>query len=88
MGWNQSRETAEETVFPAFVEKFRQHPQLIKGLLDTGTRTLGEASPSGFWGTGVALGKKDTLNSRMWSGHNVMGEMLTRMRDLFCDDGK
>ena len=81
-------ETVEEAVFPAFVEKFRQHPQLIKGLLDTGTRTLGEASPSGFWGTGIALGKKDTLNIRMWSGHNLMGKMLTKMRDLFRDDGK
>ena len=76
----------EETVLPALIEKFRQHPQLLKALLDTGKKTLGEASASELWGTGVGLGQKDTLNIQKWTGRNFLGKMLARVRAHFCTD--
>ena len=69
----------EETVLPALIEKFRQHPQFLRALLDTGEKTLGEASASELWGTGVGLGQKDTLNIQKWTGRNFLGKMLARV---------
>ena len=62
--------------------KFQQNPKLKTFLLDTGTRTLVEASPSDlFWGAGFRLGDPKLKNPSLWRGKNKLGEVLMEIRE-------
>ena len=63
-------------------EKFSQNKNLKEYLLNTGKKTLVEASPSDrFWGSGAGLGKANTLVG--WNGKNKLGELLMTLREQF-----
>ena len=65
----------------ALQEKFRQNRKLKDYLKKTGDLQLAEASPTDrFWGTGVGLGKTDTLKQQQWKGRNKLGQLLMALR--------
>ena len=61
--------------------KFLQNPSAKAALLDTGSKILGEASPDLTYGIGMHLTAPSVLETQKWSGKNMMGEILTEIRD-------
>ncbi len=60
--------------------KFRQNDKQREWLLSTGEKTIVEASPSTFWGTGVRLSDNRALLPGQWSGQDHLGKILMRVR--------
>ena len=63
-------------------EKFAQNKHALRALLETKTKTIGEASRDLFWGVGKALTDVDILDKN-WEGHNLLGKVLMEIRDQF-----
>jgi len=62
-------------------EKFRQSPQLLEGLLATGTRQLVEASPyDKIWGIGLSEDDPRAEHPDKWLGKNLLGQALMQAR--------
>ena len=77
--WNSA---AEELCFDGIKEKFVQNPRLHSYLLDTGNKTIVEATYDSVWGTGRPLGNDDCLNPTRWiNGVGLLGKILMRIRD-------
>ncbi|MFD7659407.1 NADAR domain-containing protein, partial [Actinosynnema sp. NPDC059797] len=56
---------------------------LRTSLLSTGDRVLVEASPvDRIWGIGLAADDERALDPASWRGLNLLGEALTRVREL------
>jgi len=72
---------AEKVLYRANEAKYRQNPSARDALLATGSKTLGEASSNAFYGTGIGLFSKHATDCSKWSGKNVMGKILTQIRD-------
>ena len=58
-----------------------QNPSLQNYLLDTGNKTLVEASYDNVWGTGKPLGSEDSLNPMKWKSIGILGRILMKIRD-------
>jgi ribA/ribD-fused uncharacterized protein len=72
----------ESIVYKGNLARFNQSAECRELLLSTGNKTLVEASPfDRVWGVG--LGKDDPrINSEAnWRGQNLLGKILTRVRD-------
>ena len=64
----------------ALQQKFLQNPDLKEYLLQTGDKTIAEASPvDRYWGTGVELRKEETTKGP-WPGKNTLGNLLMTLR--------
>ncbi len=64
-------------------EKFAQNPELAEFLLNTGAKILVEASPvDAVWGIGLAQDDARARDPNLWSGLNLLGFSLMRVRDL------
>lgn len=63
-------------------DKYNQNPQLKQILLDSGTRTLVEASPfDAVWGIKMGMNHyPDILNPALWQGENLLGVALMNVR--------
>jgi ribA/ribD-fused uncharacterized protein len=62
--------------------KFMQNPELRQALLDTAGTELVEASPfDRIWGIGLAATDKRAEDPAQWRGQNLLGKILTRVRD-------
>ena len=61
--------------------KFSQNDELRQVLLATGTKTIIEASDDQFWGIGIRLRSPDLFNKSKWSGKNVTGSALMKVRE-------
>lgn len=62
--------------------KFTQHSDLRRHLLDTAPALLAEASPTDrIWGIGLRATDPAALRPREWRGRNLLGRVLTRLRD-------
>ncbi len=62
--------------------KFTQNPELRQALLDTAGTVLVEASPfDRIWGIGLAATDRRADDPSQWRGHNLLGKILTRLRD-------
>lgn len=67
----------------ACVAKFRQNPELLKVLLETDNKTIGEASPyDRIWGIGLAKDHPDIETPRKWRGQNLAGKALMLARHI------
>lgn len=67
--------------------KFSQHPDLKQRLIETGDKLLVEASPEDtVWGIGLAIGDPKILDKDNWLGDNLLGEILTTLRNGFKTD--
>ena len=52
----------------------------MKQLLETGEKTLVEASYDEAWGTGQHLGSRDCLIRNKWKSIGILGRILMRIR--------
>ena len=78
--WNDI--LAEQIVEAAVAAKYRQNPDLLKKLKATGTRSLIECNPhEKFWGNGMSLYDKAASDNTKWKGRNMMGNVLSRVRE-------
>jgi ribA/ribD-fused uncharacterized protein len=62
--------------------KFTQNPALRDLLLATRGTTLVEASPyDKIWGIGLAASDPRAQDAKQWKGQNLLGQILTALRD-------
>lgn len=62
--------------------KFGQNPELMKRLLETGIKTIVEASPyDKVWGIGLTAEQAAKLPENAWPGENLLGKALMVVRD-------
>jgi len=67
-------------VFNGAFLKFSQNEDLKKKLLNTGNKTLVEASKwDKIWEIGIS--KKDALAGKKWKGMNLLGKTLMNVRN-------
>jgi ribA/ribD-fused uncharacterized protein len=77
--WKANREVI---VTDGSCAKFTQNPELRQALLDTAGTELVEASPfDRIWGIGLAATDKRAEDPAQWRGQNLLGKILTRVRD-------
>lgn len=85
-GW---RDFAAEKLRKANFAKYSQNEKLRKILFETFPKTLVEASPSDvYWGVGLRKSDKSLQDKERWHGKNVMGFLLTEIRDEMMKDPK
>ena len=71
-----------EIVFQGNLARFSQDQRLKKLLLDTGNKTIAEASPvDRIWGIGLAPDNPKALDQNNWRGKNWLGYALMRVRE-------
>jgi ribA/ribD-fused uncharacterized protein len=76
--WKRERETI---VMAGNRAKFSQNPEL-RELLLAAKGTLVEASPyDKIWGIGLAASDPRAQDRTQWKGQNLLGQILTRLRD-------
>ena len=84
--WKKNREAI---VYAGSRAKFTQNPALRAVLLATAGTRLVEASPMDrIWGIGMTAANKDATNPAKWRGQNLLGQILTRLRDDLIAEGK
>ena len=67
--------------------KFSQNEKLRAALLDTGFTEIAEASPMDrIWGIGYAEDHPYALDKTKWTGQNLLGIVLMRVRDKIRED--
>ncbi|HET8688214.1 MAG TPA: NADAR family protein [Methanosarcina sp.] len=71
----------------ATIEKFRQNPKLLGFLISTSGKYLVEASPyDTIWGIGLDEEDAREIPIPEWKGQNLLGKILTEVRDEFLDN--
>ena len=75
----------EKVLFMANLAKYTQNGSARKALLDTADDFLGEASYSRKWGIGIPIQDKNALDYRKWTGLNIMGNILMKIRDTLTN---
>lgn len=83
-GFNQEVWDLEKygVVYDGNFYKFTQNPTYNQILMDTGNKILVEASPTDtVWGIGLAEDHPDSSNPHKWLGENMLGFVLTDLRD-------
>lgn len=73
-------EQAEKVLTEANSAKYSQNAVARQALLATGEKKLGEASLNAFYGTSVGLFSKNVSDTTKWTGKNLMGKILTKIR--------
>lgn len=64
--------------------KFKQNPTLLNELLKYKSQTFVEASPyDGVWGVKMAEDADGIEDESEWQGQNLLGKVLTKIRDEF-----
>lgn len=77
----------QDVVEKGNMAKFSQNEELKERLLRTFPRTLVEASPMDrIWGIGLAKEDHRAWNKQTWRGRNLLGEVLTRVRDNLMEE--
>lgn len=77
--WDQNKISI---VYDNNYQKFTQNPHILNVLLETGNKTLVEASPTDrIWGVGLASTNPLIFDRKHWRGQNLLGQILTQLRD-------
>ncbi len=77
--WRRER---ERIVYEGNHAKFTQDEALLKALLATAGTELVEASPTDrIWGVGLSQEDPRIQNPSQWRGENLLGKVLTRLRE-------
>lgn len=71
---------AEGVAYDACLAKFSQNHELKDALLSTQDKQIGEASLDPYWGIERSLNDATVLNCQTWSGQNILGKVLMRVR--------
>ena len=64
------------------LHKFASNDRLKKVLLDTGNKTLAEATKEPMWGMGYTLKDEEVLHSDLWEQVGIMGDVLMDIREM------
>jgi ribA/ribD-fused uncharacterized protein len=84
--WQRER---ERIVYEGNLAKFTQNPALLEALLATAGTELVEASPlDRIWGVGLGEEDPRIQNPSQWRGLNLLGKVLTRLREELLARGK
>jgi ribA/ribD-fused uncharacterized protein len=76
-------------VYEGSKAKYNQNPKLKELLIKTYPHTLVEASPyDKIWGIGLSADNPKALNRETWQGENLLGEILTELRDELLEENK
>ena len=77
--WSAAREKISDDFL---LRKFAQNEDLLRVLIDTGSRHIVEASPyDNVWGIAMGADKyPEILDPANWKGQNLLGESLMRVR--------
>jgi ribA/ribD-fused uncharacterized protein len=79
--WSKHRYTV---MCCALILKFKQNPDLMEQLLNTGNKIFVEASPYDcVWGVGLAEDNDLILDEKNWRGQNLLGKALCETREYF-----
>jgi len=69
-------------MYVACREKFLQNQKLLDALMYTGDTEIVEASPYDLvWGIGWHQNDAEALDRKLWRGKNLLGEILTVLRE-------
>jgi len=72
----------EGMMFKACYLKFNSNEELKNKLLNTGNKTLVEASPTDqYWGVRLVETDDRILDEKNWKGQNLLGKVLVKVRD-------
>ncbi|MFT3694998.1 MAG: NADAR family protein [Kofleriaceae bacterium] len=83
--WKANR---EQIVAVGSRAKFTQNADLLKLLLETKGTELVEASPyDRIWGIGLAATSEHANDPTKWRGQNLLGKILTKLRDELIASG-
>ena len=63
-----------------FQAKFSQNSHLKQIMINSQNKTLAEASKDVFWGVGLSLDDPNILNRDVWTGCNILGKVLQKVR--------
>lgn len=77
---NEWSSIEQETMTNILHNKFQQNSDLASTLINTGQKSLHEATGDHKWATGAELASKALLNSD-WHGQSLMGQLLQSVRD-------
>lgn len=78
--WDQQK---YQIMVKACTLKFSQNSKLLKDLLNTGSKTLVEASPyDTIWGIGLKWDDERVLDPNNWRGQNLLGKALMDVREI------
>jgi hypothetical protein len=76
-----------DIVFNGCKAKFTQNEKLKKALMETGDKTLVEASPfDRVWGIALDEVAARKTDPQKWPGENLLGKILTKLRDSLKKD--
>lgn len=75
------REQCRDILFSGLMAKFSQNEYLMRYLLESGQRKLGEASLDKTWGIGMSLLDHQVLDPTKWVGANLLGVTLMEVRE-------
>ena len=76
-------ECAKSLCQKGIAKKFWQNPRLMEALTNTGSKVLVESAGNKLWRTGVRLHKAGCLDSTLWSGNGILGEILCEIRQEY-----
>ena len=70
-----------EYMFQAMMLKFTQN-EILKGFLisTTGNKLIEASGADKYWGVGQSLRSSDLFNEAKWTGKNIAGKTLERVR--------
>ena len=72
----------ERIVYEGNYAKFTQNKDLYDILMQTGDKTLVEASPvDKVWGIGLAEDDPNSQDETKWKGLNLLGKVLTKLKE-------
>ena len=74
------REHAGHICEPGITAKFHQNPVLMSLLSATGPKTIVECAYHRLWGCGIPLQDPSCFDEDKWSGDNLLGKILMRLR--------
>lgn len=75
---------AGDLIIRGLAQKFEQNLEARAALIKTGVTTLAECSARDtLFGIGLSLRDPDRCNQSKWKGKNLLGKMLTQVRDSY-----
>jgi ribA/ribD-fused uncharacterized protein len=79
----------DEIMKTAVRAKFTQHPDLLKKLVDTYPRPIGEADPRDkYWSIGTGADTSKAKKPDQWPGKNRLGAILMEIRESLKTDSE
>ena len=74
-------ENAEGLCEAGITAKFVQNPIILKLLISTGNKCLVECAYDKLWGNGIPLHDENCFDTECWSGENLLGNILMKIRN-------